>query len=101
MEWLVIDTVYLRKTGAWVLILHASSLKMMAEVSSDSTIQAGDILSPARDAIYLINKNENQRLKVISASAFSGTHWRFLKRLYENSAAAFSDDVRFGLPQKS
>lgn len=87
MEWLVIDAMYLRTTGAWALILHASSLKMMAEVSSEAPIQAGDILYPVRDAIYLINKNENQRLKVTSASAFSATHWRFLKRLYENRAA--------------
>ncbi|HAT7732871.1 TPA: polymyxin B resistance protein pmrD [Enterobacter cloacae] len=88
MEWLVIDTVYLRSTKAWVLILHASSLKMTAEVSSEVNIHAGDILYPVIYAIYLINKNENQRLKVTSASAFSATQWRFLKRLYENRTAS-------------
>lgn len=87
MEWLVIDAVYLRTTGAYALILHASSLKMMAEVSSEAPIQAGDILYPVRDAIYLINEYENQRLKVTNALALSAPHWRFLKRLYKNRAA--------------
>jgi len=87
MKWLVIDAVCLRTTGAYALILHASPLKLMAEVSSEAPIQAGDILYPVRDAIYLINKNENLRLKVTSTSAFSATHWRFLKNLYENGAA--------------
>ena len=51
MEWLVSGAVYLRTAGAWALILLASSLKMMAEVSSEAPIQAGDILYPVRDAI--------------------------------------------------
>ncbi|AYU97908.1 hypothetical protein EEI76_23115 (plasmid) [Enterobacter cloacae] len=52
----------------------------MAVIAATRSLpQAGDILYPVRDAIYVINKNENQRLKVTSASAFSATHWRFLK----------------------
>lgn len=81
MEWLVIDVIYLRTTGRNWLILQGSTLKMMAEVTSEHPIKSGDILYPVTDAMYLINRNANQRLKVISASAFSATQWGFLKRL--------------------
>ncbi|MGQ4771190.1 hypothetical protein ACSQPT_003415 [Citrobacter freundii] len=52
----------------------------MSEVTSKSLIQPGNILYPVSDAMYLINKNENQRLKSTSASAFSATQWCFLKK---------------------
>ena len=80
MEWLVIGVIYLGKASRYMLILHAGTLKMMSEVSSKPLIQPGDILYPVSDAVYLINKNENQRLKITSASAFSATQWRFLKK---------------------
>ena len=80
MEWLVIGVIYLGKASRYMLILHAGTLKMMSEVSSKSLIQPGDILYPVSDAVYLINKNENQRLKITSASAFSATQWCFLKK---------------------
>ncbi|NWK85875.1 hypothetical protein FE241_00915 [Raoultella terrigena] len=80
MEWLVIDVIYLGKTSHYMLILHAGTLKMMSEITSKSPIQPGDILYPVSNAMYLINKNENQRLKVTSASAFSSTQWCFLKK---------------------
>lgn len=80
MEWLVIGVIYLGKASRYMLILHAGTLKMMSEVSSKSLIQPGDILYPVSDGVYLINKNENQRLKITSASAFSATQWRFLKK---------------------
>lgn len=79
MEWLIIDVIYLRTTECYMLILRSKSLKMMAEVISETPVQPGDILYPVRDAIYLINKNENQPAKAISASEFSATRWRFLK----------------------
>lgn len=63
MEWLVIDAIYLRTTGSCVLILRTGQLKMMAEVTSETLVQSGDVLYPVRDAIYLINKNDNQSLK--------------------------------------
>lgn len=85
MEWLVIDVIYLGNTGHYMLTLHAGTLKMMSEVTSKSPIQPGDILYPVRDATYLINKNENQRLKVTSASAFSATRWCFLKKSCEST----------------
>ena len=80
MEWLVIGVIYLGKASRYMLILHAGTLKMMSEVSSKSLIQPGDILYPVSDAVYLINKNENQRLKITSASAFSATQWCSLKK---------------------
>ncbi len=80
MEWLVIDIVYLRERGICILVLRASSLKMMAEVSSEVSVQVGDILHPVKDATYLINKNKNLRLKIISASVFSATQWYLLKK---------------------
>jgi len=78
MEWLVIDAVYLKTTGGYGLILHAPPLKMVAEVYSETPIQAGDILYPIRDAKYLINKDEKKQLKVTSASAFSARSWSLL-----------------------
>lgn len=81
MEWLVIDVIYLRTTGHHRLILRASALKMMAEVTSKYLIQPGDILYPVMDAMYQINKNEKQCLKVISASAFSAAQCNVLKKL--------------------
>jgi signal transduction protein PmrD len=79
MGWLVIDVIYLGEASRYMLILHAGTLKMMSEVTSKSLIQPGDILYTVSDAMYLINKNENQRLKITSASAFSATQWCFLK----------------------
>lgn len=81
MKWLVTDVVYLKKQKNYALILHGGPLKMIAEVTTDFLVHSGDILYPVRDALYLINKNENQHVKAISAVAFSATHWRFLKRL--------------------
>lgn len=81
MEWLVIDAIYLRATGNWSLVLHAGTLKMVAEITSISPIVSGDILYPVRDAIYLVNKNEHHAVKAISAVPFSVTHWLFQKKL--------------------
>ncbi|GAB7263393.1 polymyxin B resistance protein pmrD [Dickeya ananatis] len=81
MEWLVIDVIYLVKASRYMLILHAGTLKMMSEVTSKSLIQLGNILYPVSDAMYLINKNENQRLKITSASAFSATQWCFFGKV--------------------
>ncbi|HAT2607241.1 TPA: polymyxin B resistance protein pmrD [Kluyvera intermedia] len=80
MGWLVIDVIYLGEASRYMLILHAGILKIMPGGTSKSLIQPGDILYPVSDAMYLINKNENQRLKITSASAFSATQWCFLKK---------------------
>lgn len=88
MEWLVIDAVYLRTTRCYVLVIHTESLKMMAAVTSETPVQKGDILYPVRDAMYRINRNEDQCLKVTSASAFSIKQWRFLKKLFRCQPAS-------------
>ncbi|MCM7773467.1 polymyxin B resistance protein pmrD [Enterobacter asburiae] len=80
MEWLVTDVVYLKKTKNYALVLHGGPLKMIAEVTTDFPVQPGDILYPVRDALYLINKTEDQHAKAISAVVFSATHWRFIKK---------------------
>ncbi|HHL2713145.1 TPA: polymyxin B resistance protein pmrD [Yersinia enterocolitica] len=95
MEWLVIDVIYLRTTERYGLVLHASALKMMAEVTSEYIIQPGDILYPVMDAMYQINKNEKQCLKVINASAFSATQWNFLKRLSGHQTVAVTPPVLY------
>ena len=66
---------------------------MMAEVISKTPIQPDDILYPVRDAMYLINKNEEQRLKLIGAYAFSATQWRVLKKLSECQPASIMQTV--------
>ncbi|EAY3636815.1 polymyxin B resistance protein pmrD, partial [Salmonella enterica] len=79
MEWLVIDVIYIKSTRHYILTLHSASLKMMAEVLTEYPVNTGDVLYPVRDAEYLINKKEFQRLRFFSASLFSVTHWNSLK----------------------
>ena len=43
--------------------------------------------------MYLINKNEEQRLKLIGAYAFSATQWRVLKKLSECQPASIMQTV--------
>ncbi|EBQ8602444.1 polymyxin B resistance protein pmrD [Salmonella enterica] len=81
MEWLVIDVIYIKSTKHHILTLHAASLKMVAEVLTEFPLNTGDVLYPVRDAEYLINKKEFQRLKFLSASSFSVTLWNSLKKL--------------------
>ncbi|EDV2568442.1 hypothetical protein QF56_002420 [Salmonella enterica subsp. enterica] len=50
MEWLVVDVIYLKLKKTYMLTLHASSLKMMAEAISESAVHAGDVLYPVMDA---------------------------------------------------
>ena len=93
MEWLVIDVFYLNIPRHYMLILHAGALKMIAKVISKTPIQPQDMLYPVRDAMYLINKNEQQRLKVTVAYAFSAKQWCFLKRLSECQPASIIQTV--------
>lgn len=88
MEWLVIDAVFLKSTGCYTLILlHASLLKIIAEVTSEIPVLPGDILCPVRNSICLINKNTRFPVMVCSAVVFSVTHWRFLNRLASRQGA--------------
>jgi len=80
MEWLVIDVIYMRTTEHYGLFLNADSLKIIAEVISEHPIQSGDILCPVMDAMYQVNRNEKQCLKVISATAFFASRWVALNR---------------------
>lgn len=92
MEWLVIEVFYTGTKGCYVLILDASSIQLMAEVSYEVPVQTGDILYPVRDAVYLINKDENHSLKVISVSSFSATNLRLLKSSLQTLGKTYSSE---------
>jgi signal transduction protein PmrD len=79
MEWLVEDVIFLKATNKYFLRLRSGYLRMMAEVSCDSGLFPGETLYPVRDAIYLVNRKKNRRLRVHSASGFSATAWLSMK----------------------
>jgi len=80
MEWLVIDVIWLRTTGHFMLVLRAGTLKITAEVISSVDVCPGDILCPVQDGAYVVNNKAGQSLKTISAVRFSATHWAGLKK---------------------
>ena len=88
MEWLVINSMHLISSGYYMLVLQSGSLKMLAEVLSDTPPVPGDFLHPVCDAMYLINKDQMRRLKVISASEFSATQWRALQKRAKGGTVA-------------
>lgn len=87
MEWLVIDAIFLRTTGCYALILQSAKLKMFAEVTSVIPIKTGDRLYPVKDAIYLLNRNAQHKVKAVSAGEFSGAQWLSLKALTQTVTA--------------
>lgn len=91
MEWLVEDVVFLETTGIYLLRLCAGSLRMMAEASCDSGLFPGEKLYPVRDAIYLVNREKNRRLRVHSASGFSATAWLSKKNVTQQPDASASE----------
>lgn len=80
MEWLVDDVIFLKTTNNYFLRLRSGSLRMMAEASCDSGLFPGETLYPVRDAVYLVNREKNRRLRVHSASDFSATAWHSKKK---------------------
>lgn len=80
MEWYVIDFICLKSPGCYVLALKSGELKMLAKVLSCSPVYSGDSLYPVKDAIYLVNRDKNRRLKVLKASGFCMAQWEKLKR---------------------
>ncbi|WP_436910418.1 signal transduction protein PmrD [Enterobacter kobei] len=79
MEWLVMKVVYRKRTGHYVLELHAGTIKVIAEVASEPTVVPGDRLYPVMDAMYLINRNEHRRLKAVCAYQLSASPWNDVK----------------------
>lgn len=93
MEWLIEDVVFLEIAGVYLLRLYAGSLRIMAEASCDSGLFPGEKLYPVRDAIYLVNREKNRRLKVHSASGFSATAWLSKKNATQQPDASASNSM--------
>lgn len=79
MEWLVTDCFSMSRAGWYVLIVEAESLKMIAAVSSETAVMAGETLYPVKNARYLINREHSRELTVIRAVKFSEVEWRLFK----------------------
>ena len=57
------------------------SLKMIAEVQSDIVVNAGDILSPQKDALYSINRDNGRTVKILDARSYTCDEWERLKTM--------------------
>lgn len=77
MEWLVKKSCCNKQVNRHVLMLcdAGGAIKMIAEVQTDFTVKAGDLLSPLQDALYCINREKQRTVKVISASSYSVEEW--------------------------
>lgn len=80
MEWRVNDMFRQGKSSHYVLVLQADSLRIIAEATTRASVQAGDILFPVKNALYLINKEVEKQLKVHRAYAFSAMQWISMTR---------------------
>ncbi|MCD4622053.1 signal transduction protein PmrD, partial [Proteus mirabilis] len=60
------------------------SLKMIAEVQSDIVVNAGDILSPQKDALYSVNRDCGRTVKILDARNYTCDEWERLKTLLGN-----------------
>ncbi|AKE59279.1 signal transduction protein PmrD [Citrobacter farmeri] len=83
MEWLVKKSCYDKTSGKHALVLSdaGGSLKMIAEVQSDIMVNAGDILSPLKDALYSVNHDNGRMVKILDARSYTCDEWERLKTL--------------------
>lgn len=79
MEWRITGVVELAPTHRYALILCADQLKLVADITSSAPLAVGDILYPVQDAKYLINKDEQKVVAIISAAAFTPLRWKLLQ----------------------
>lgn len=86
MEWQVKKSCYDKTSGKQALVLSdaGGSLKMIAEVQSDIIVNAGDILSPLKDALYSVNRDTRRTVKVLDARSYTCDEWERLKTLLGN-----------------
>ncbi|MEG2267344.1 MAG: hypothetical protein RSA84_08390 [Acinetobacter sp.] len=77
MVWWVVESFFVAE-GEYLLVLRGGSLKMISRVLSTHPVYPGDILTPVRDARYIINANKQQMLKAIEATAFTEKEWYML-----------------------
>lgn len=57
---------------------------MIAEVQSDIVVNAGDILSPLKDALYSVNRDSRRTVKVLDARSYTCDEWERLRALLGN-----------------
>ena len=86
MEWQVKKSCYDKRSGKHALVLSdaGGSLKMIAEVQSDIVVNAGDILSPQKDALYSVNRDCGRTAKILDARNYTCDEWERLKTLLGN-----------------
>lgn len=86
MEWQVKKSCYDKTSGKHALVLSdaGGSLKMIAEVQSDIVVNAGDILSPQKDALYSVNCDSGRTVKILDARSYTCDEWERLKNLLGN-----------------
>lgn len=78
MLWSVEKSVKLNNCHGYALILNCSYLKMIVEVLTTKQILKSDIIYPIENALYLINNQANDTLKVVHATEYSAKNWSAL-----------------------
>lgn len=76
MLWSVEASVQLNERGKYLLIIYSAPLKMIAEVLTSTLISNNDILCPVENALYTINNQPNNKLKVVYAIEYSAKKWK-------------------------
>jgi len=76
MLWSVESSVQLNERGRYILIICSAPLKMIAEVLSSTLISKNDILCPIENALYTVNDQPNNTLKVVYAIEYSAKKWK-------------------------
>ncbi|WP_239043481.1 hypothetical protein [Citrobacter freundii] len=76
MLWSVEASVKLNERGRYLLIIHSAPLKMIVEVLSSTLVLNNDILCPIENALYAINNQPMNKLKVVYAIEYSAKKWK-------------------------
>ncbi|HFS8112835.1 TPA: hypothetical protein ACH2I9_004193 [Enterobacter asburiae] len=79
MECFVIDALYLN--GRYALVVRDGDIKLLIEALYIHAVRKGDILILSDKSTYTVNYEEGRSLTVLSATQFSSSQWRILKKL--------------------
>ncbi|MFJ5317956.1 hypothetical protein [Pectobacterium versatile] len=79
MEWLITHCLCMETSGIYVIIVQADNIRLIATVSFATTLLPGDILYPARDARYLVNREKDRIVKVLRSVKYTVSDWRQVK----------------------
>ncbi|HHH0339392.1 TPA: hypothetical protein ACPZAA_002640 [Yersinia enterocolitica] len=66
-------------SGIYVIIVQAESLRLIATGSSATELSHGEIVYPARDARYLVNREKDRIVKVLRSVKYTVSDWRRVK----------------------